>query len=192
MRTATPKNYPSSIVHRPSSGFTLVELVAVAALIALLTTVTFMTYAQTWRQWVLRQNAQQFYLTVRYARVLAIESQRSCQLVIDQEKGAFHVVQEDAESGEETVVSNLWHRSITLDESVKFERVMASGVEGGEAMDGAITFRPDGSADAMSVQLGNGVRCYTVQVGAATARAKLHEGAMEMYEPDSIDLDETL
>ena len=192
MRLSPHKNCPLSIVHRPLAGFTLVELVAMAALIALLTTVTFMTYAKTWRQWMLRQNAQQFYLAARYGRVLAIESRRPCQLVIDQEKGAFYVVQEGDEPGQQTVVSNLWHHSVTLAESVKFEQVMTYSLQAADATEGAITFRPDGSADAVSVQLGNGARSYTVQISAATARAKLLEGAMDQYEPDRIDLDEML
>ena len=190
MTAAVQKNCQSFATCR--RGFTLIELVAVAALIALLTSATFITYTRTWQQWVLRQNAQQFYLAARYARVLAIESRMPCKLVIDQQEGAFHVVQKSDQPGEETIVSNLWHRSVTLAESVKFERVTTLEATSLEAVEGAITFRPDGSADAVSVQVGNGIRCYTIQIGAATGRAKLLEGEISAYEPERIDLDQTL
>lgn len=163
-----------------------------AALIALLTSATFMTYAQTWRHWVLRQNAQQFYLTARYARVLAIESRKPCRLVIDKENGSFYIVQDGEEAGQTTVVSNMWHHRVKLADSVLFEQVMMADQGAADSVEGAITFRPDGSADAVVVQLGNGTRRYTVQISAATARATLLEGDVQVFKTDRIDLDDTL
>lgn len=164
----------------------------VAAMIALLTSATFIGYAQTWRHWSLRQNARQLYLAARYARVLAISSQQPCQLIIDRQNGAFYVAQESAESKQVEIVSGLWSRPVTLAEAVTFERVVSAGLGGAEEAASAITFRPDGSADAAMVQVGNGDRHFTVQISAATARATLLEGAVESYVPDQIDLDEML
>jgi prepilin-type N-terminal cleavage/methylation domain-containing protein len=188
---------------RQIDGFTLVELTAAAALFALLTAAAFITYAQTWRHWALRQNAQKFYLTARYARVLAIESQRACQLVINPDSKTYYIVQEPEKigqavlrnepvslgTGQASMVSNLWHHPTKLDDAVSFDRVLtlqtvSTGLPGG------ITFRPDGSADAAMVQLGNGDRFYTVQISAATARVTLVAGAAEFFEPDQIDLDD--
>lgn len=160
-----------------------------AALIALLTTAAFVSYAQTWKHWALRQNAQRFYLAARYARVLAIESRRSCQLVIEPDSKTYYIVQTTAENEQAARVSNVWHRPARLDDAVSFEHVavLQSGTAG--APEG-ITFRPEGSADAALVQLGNGERYYTVQISAATARARLFSGAIEEYQPDQIDLDD--
>ena len=176
MTKATQKN-------RPSHGFTLVEMTAVAALMALLASATFVGYAQSWRHWTVRQNARQFFLAARYARLLAIESGQTCRLVIDRENGAFYVVQDADETGEPAMVSNVWHRPVTLADGVSFEQVTMTG-------EGAIAFRPDGSADAAMVQVGNGARQYTIQISSATARATLLDGASEPYEPDQIDLDQ--
>ena len=164
----------------------------VAAMIALLTSATFIGYAQTWRHWSLRQNARQFYLAARYARVLAISTQQPCQLIIDRQNGAFYVVQESAESGQTAIVSSLWSRPVKLADAVTFERVMTAGLGAADETQSAIAFRPDGSADAAMVQVGNGDRHFTVQISAATARATLLDGAAEAYVPDQIDLDETL
>ena len=166
-------------------GFTLVELAAVAALFALLASATFVTYAQTWRHWVVRQNAQQFYLAARYARVLAIESGQACQLVVDRENGIFYIAQDSGENDQAMIVSSIWNRPTQLAEGVAFERMMIGGDTEGQAM---IAFRPDGRADAAMVQLGNGQRHYTVQISAATARATLLSGVVDDYQPDQIDL----
>ena len=69
---------------------------------------------------------------------------------------------------------------------------VSAGLGGAEEAASAITFRPDGSADAAMLQVGNGDRHFTVQISAATARATLLEGAVESYVPDQIDLDEML
>lgn len=189
MKTSVKKKRQSSIVHRPFRGFTLVELTAAAALTALLTSVAFITYAQTWKQWALRQNAQQFYLAARYARVLAIESRRPCQLMIDTDGKTYFIVQEGEEAGQAARVSSLWHRPTRLDDAVSFERVLVTQSTVSDVAEG-VTFRPDGSADAALIQLSNGERVYTVQISAATARATLFSSAMEEYQPDQIDLDE--
>lgn len=167
-------------------------MTAVAALIALLTAATFVGYAQSWRHWSLRQNARQFYLAARYARVLAIESGRPARLVIDRANRSFYVAQEDAETGRTKAVSNLWQRPVSLAESVSFERVAVLATLLADLADEAIVFRPDGSADGAMVQLGNGLRQYTVQVSAATARATLMDGVPETELQDRIDLDESI
>jgi prepilin-type N-terminal cleavage/methylation domain-containing protein len=190
MRTAADNNPLSD--NRRINGFTLLELVVTAALIALLTSATWVTYTRTWKQWVLRQNAQQLYLAARYARVLAIEGRKPCQLVIDQQKSAIYILQESDESEGETLVSNVWHRSVLLADSVRIERITTLDANSVGAPKGEITFHPDGSADAVSVQVGNGIRCYTIQIQAATGRAKLLDGAIITYEPERIDLDQAL
>ncbi len=189
------KNRPSSIAHRQSSGFTLIELTAVAGLIALLSAAAFISYAQSWRHSALRQNAQQFFLAARYARVRAIESGQTCRLVIDRTNRTFFVAQDDADTGETTQVSNLWNRPAQLADSVAFERVaVAAQMTAAESPTDSetIAFRPDGSADGATVQLGNGTARYTVQISAATGRAALYEPEEDAAQTDRIDLDQTL
>ncbi len=179
----------SSVVNRQCQGFTLVELTAAAALLALLTSAAFISYAQTWKHWALRQDAQRFYLAARYARVLAIESQRPCVLMVVPEEKAYYIVQSVEGEEEIAVVSNMLHRSSKLDDSVSFDRFAAvqTGLTGDVS---GITFRPDGSADAALVQLTNGERSFTIQISAATAQATLLSGATDSYELDQIDLDD--
>ena len=189
MNTKTQKKRYASHADHHAGGFTLVELTAAAALLALLTSAAFITYNQTWRHWALRQNAQQFYLAARYARVLAIESRQSCQLVVDSQNRRYYIIQSDARQDETAMISNLWHRPGKLDESVAFEQVLVIRSEATGQSGSMITFRPDGSADAATVQLGNGQRAYTVQISPATARATLIAGTVETYEADQVDLD---
>jgi len=183
------QNRPSSFVLHQSGGFTLIELTA-AALIALLSAAAFVSYAQSWRHSALRHNAQQLYLAARYARVLAIKSGRAAKLVIDRDNNAFFIAQDDADTGQTMRISNLWQRPVTLSESVAFEQILLINASSQTAQ-GAIVFRPDGSADAATVQLSNGVRRYTVQISAATGRATLLDGLGQAATPDQIDLDGT-
>lgn len=182
------KNRPSSGVKRQSGGFTLIELTAVAGLIALLSAAAFVSYAQSWRHSALRHNAQQLYLAARYARVLAIESGRTAKLVIDQDNHSFFIARDDADTGQTMRISNLWQRPVSLAESVAFEQVILLNTSS-QTADGAIVFRPDGSADAATVQLSNGARRYTVKISPATGRATLEDGLGQTTSPDQIDLD---
>ncbi|NLK41997.1 MAG: hypothetical protein GX298_08090 [Planctomycetes bacterium] len=189
MNAAIEKRCSTAYARRQGGGFTLVELTAVAALLALLTSAAFITYNRTWQNWSLRQHAEQFYLAARYARVLAIESGRPCQLVIDPDNKAYYIVQAAPDSDETTAVSNLWHRPGKLADSVSFEGVMVVRSESLGESGSAITFYPEGRADAATVRLTNGQRAYTIQISAATARATLLVGDDETYDPDQIDLD---
>ena len=181
-----------SLVRRQSGGFTIVELTAAAVIIALLASATFVGYARTWQHWALRQNARQLYLTARYARVLAIEGRRPCQLVIDADNRRFYIVRQDEQTETETMVSDVWHRPGQLSESVSFEQVWVVRSDAVGASGSVVTFYPDGRADAATLQVGNGRRSFTVQISAATARASLSADAADAQYADEVDLDTAL
>jgi hypothetical protein len=145
---------------------------------------------------------QKFYLTARYARVLAIESQRACQLVINPTARLIISFQEPEKIGQAVLRNepSPWGRtgldgvqpvasSDQTDDAVSFDRVLTLQTVS-TGCPAVSRFRPDGSADAAMWQLGNGDRFYTVQISAATARVTLVAGAAEFFEPDQIDLDD--
>ena len=58
-----------------------------------------------------------------------------------------------------------------------------------EEAEASIVFSPDGSAQAVAVQIGDGKAHYTICISAATGRAKIHDGTLENAEIGTIDLD---
>lgn len=180
------------VLHR-RSGFTLIELVAVAALIALLFSIGIASYAKTFHRWAIEQNARQLYLTARSGRLYAVEHQQPCRLVLDSQNKQFFLMagdgSDEADSEGMTIISTPWSRRVQLHDHVSYESVKIVGRT--DEAEGGILFRPDGTSDYAMIQLGDGKIHYTIAVSGGTGRARLLEGEAEQIQPDQIDLDMT-
>lgn len=181
-------------------GFTLVELLVVVAIIAVAGGAGIGLYAGTSERLRVEKAARSFLLTARYARIMAIEKQREYRIQIDSEKAGFALAttewNESSEQFAETVVRDYYCKPVEFEGAVRFEdvKVVATGVEEtqeeDESAEQAIRFSPDGSAQAVVVQIGDGRRHYTISISAATGKAKITFGELkELAEVGTIDLD---
>lgn len=184
---------------RNKMGFTLIELLAVAALIGLLAGVTLLRYAKMGSQAVLVNQSRQLYLAAKYARVAAIEQQKSVVLKLDETQRQIMLdivqdedssVRQDSTAATETAalspqVKNTYFRPILLDSRLWVEQFV---VDGGDQKSMECTFYPDGTAQACAIQLGDGQRHASVSI-TQTGRAKLQMDVVGAIQTGRIDLD---
>jgi len=180
-------------------AFTLVELLVVVTIIAAAGGAGIGLYAGTSQRLKLEKTARAFLLTAKYARIMAIEKQREYKIQLDSENGGFALAtvewNEASEEFEETVVSDYYCRPVEFEGGVRFEDIKVAPSEaeesdGDEDAEASIAFSPDGSAQAVVVQIGNGRTHYTISISAATGRAKIKFGELDdSVEIGTIDLD---
>ena len=182
---------------RRVGGFTITELLLVAVVIALLASAGGGYYFGTYKRMLVEKCAAQMVLTAKYARVVAIEKQTPCRLVVDKTQGRFFLTVKalNPETGEreDMVISNPYTKPMELGDEIKFEEVkIVSTVETGIDLfdEDIVVFRPDGTADMAVVQVGDGKNHYTVYVRPSTGRAKAEFGVAGELTIDIIDLDE--
>ncbi len=176
-----------------AGGFTLVELLVVVAIIALVGSMGVVLYAGTARKMKVEKAARDFLFMARYARIMAIEKQREYKIVLDTEKGGFWLtaVTDGADYGqdEQAVVNDYYCKPVEFEGAVRFEDVQMVPVAEEYEEEQAIVFSPDGTARNVCVQIGDGRTSYTISIGAATGRAKIHPGKIENAQIGTIDLD---
>ncbi|MBC8218463.1 MAG: prepilin-type N-terminal cleavage/methylation domain-containing protein [Planctomycetes bacterium] len=178
-------------------AFTLVELLVVVAIIAVVGSAGIGLYAGTSQRLKLKKTARDFLLTAKYARIMAIEKQREYKIQIDNENGGFALATTEwsgaSEQFEQTVVNDYYCKPVQFEGAIKFEdiRISPTGAqESDEEEEQAITFSPDGSAQTVVVQIGDGRKHYTISISAATGKAKISFGELdESAEIGTIDLD---
>jgi len=191
-------------------GFTLIELLAVTALIGLLSGMTIMRYVKMGTQTLLTNQTRQIYLAAKYARITAVEKQKSYVLMLDQtgrqivvgplpqeqtassETAALStpavsqasVAQEPTET-EPSVVKNAYVRPVVLNDKLMIEQFL---VDGQTTAQSQCIFYPDGTAQGCVIQLGDGLHHASVLV-TQTGRARLKMEAAKQIQTGRVDLD---
>ena len=69
----------------------MIEILVVVVIVGLIATVTGGVYMGTFKNMQLEKCAKELYLAAKYARLVAVEKQIECRLVIDKEEGKFFV-----------------------------------------------------------------------------------------------------
>ncbi|AQT68175.1 type II secretion system protein H [Anaerohalosphaera lusitana] len=190
--------------YRNTRAFTLVEILAVVLVIGLIAAAAGTTGFKSFRKMQVKKAAGELYLAMKYARLTAVEKQTECRLLIDKEENSYAVVvgssedieqltsvsdlDNDAESVQ--VVSNQYTKPAELGDGIAFEKAEIASMYGDYQLQNGIVFRPDGSADAAVIQLGNGEYIYSINVMVATGKAKVIEGPAEEMTIGVVDLDE--
>jgi prepilin-type N-terminal cleavage/methylation domain-containing protein len=198
------KDYLSS---RPKSfccagagrGFTMIEMMMVVALMALLAGIGGGLYKGTMEGMLVKKAARDFYLAARYARMLAVESQRPCRIEMDRANNSFAVVSEqiNEQTGEvETLaVKNYYAKTVKFADGIRFEDVQifsndSDGEASPEEQIQSILFFPNGTVQASVIQIGDGKTHYTAGIYPSTGRVKIYFGQAENIESQVIDLDQ--
>ena len=173
------------------------ELLAVVALIALMATATGNMAHGTYKKMLVEKAAKGVYLAAKYARLLAVERQTHCRLMLDAESRAFCLTMGGADlmNAETAVklVSDAYAKPTQFGGKVEFEQieVMSSYLAETDSDDEskAIVFYPDGTADTAAVQIGDGYNHYAVYVLAATGKARVQLGEADEMPVEIVDLD---
>jgi len=178
-------------------GFTLIELLVVVAIIGIASGVGVGLYNGTYKRLLVEKAARDFLFAAKYGRIMAIEKQRRYKIQLDnEEEPGFSLVTTEwsgvNEQFESMVVQDHYSRPVKFEGSIRFEDIMIlpGGEEETEDEDAqSITFSPDGTAQPVVVQIGDGRTHYTISIAAATGKAKIHFGTLENAEMGTIDLD---
>ena len=181
----------------PRSGFTLVEVLVVLALIALIAGVGGGYGMGTYKRILVERTARDFFLTAKYARIMAIERQKQyrIQLSTTDGGGGFCLATEqlnvETEQTEAAVVRDMYSKPVEFTGDIRFEAVQITpiGSQSSEEQT-SIVFFPNGTAQAAVIQIGDGGNHYTVNISAATGRAKVHPGTADEVVTGTIDLDQ--
>ncbi len=190
MRTLSTNSVGS---RRPARrAFTFVELMVVTLLIALMAGSSIRGSVATFRKMQVERAAREVFLSAQFARIQAIESQRSALVTLDPKTRSISVT---AGKGQQ-LVRNAYSRPFQFAEEVAFERIdimptrPSEAAMQDEAANTVITFRPDGSADGAVVQVGNGKTHWTVYIASGTGAARAEPGvAKDQSAMTVIDLD---
>lgn len=182
-------------------GFTIAEVLLVVIIIGLVTSAGTGMYLGTFKKMQVQRVAYDFFATVQYARIAAVERQMPYKLELDMSNRAFSLgtSQWDEESEEvvQEVVRNSFCRPVQFGGDIQFESIQIDTEEWAaetqeeteQEQEQAIAFRPDGTAQSAVIQIGDGRTHYTIAVNSATGRAKLYFGTTDKVQVTTVDLD---
>jgi prepilin-type N-terminal cleavage/methylation domain-containing protein len=178
-------------------GFTISEVLMVVVIIGLVSGVGAGLYVGTFRKMQVEKAAYDFFLTAKYARLIAVEKQSQYKMELDLANRGFYLttVLWDEESGQaqQEIVKNFYCKPVQFQGDVGFEAVeiVPNGWETNSVSEEqqVITFSPNGTAQSSVIQIGDGDTHYTISISPATGRAKMFFGTAENVKIGTTDLD---
>jgi prepilin-type N-terminal cleavage/methylation domain-containing protein len=179
-------------------GFTLVEVLVVVIIIGLLGGLGGGIYMGTYKKLLVEKAARDFFLTAKYARIMAIEKQRQYKLVLDMANNGFHLVttqmNEKGGQTEKMVVRDSFCKPVAFDEDIQFEDIKIIPISlvtttDEDEEEQSIVFSANGTSQTAAIQIGNGKTHYTITISSATGKAKVYEGIAEDVKVGVVDLD---
>jgi len=169
----------------------------VVVIIGLITGAGAGLYVGSFRKMQVEKAAYDFFLTAKYARLIAVEKQSQYKMELNQANKEFYLttVLWDEESGQsqQEIVNNFYCKPVQLQGDVVFESIdivpnnWDTGSVGEERQ--TITFSPNGTAQSSVVQIGDGNTHYSISISPATGRAKMFFGTIENVKVNTTDLD---
>jgi Tfp pilus assembly protein FimT len=173
-------------------------MLLVVVIIGLITSAGAGLYVGTFRKMQVEKAAYDFFLTAKYARLMAVEKQNQYKMVLDLANKGFYLttVLWDEESGQaqQGIVKDYYCKPVQFQGDVVFEAVeiVPSGwnTESAGEEQKTITFSPNGTAQSSVIQIGDGKTHYSISISPATGRAKMFFGTAENVKVGTTDLDE--
>ena len=186
------------LTDKKKRGFTIAEMLVVVAIIALLAGTSGGIYLGTYKKGLVEASVKELLLTAKYARVIAIEQQSRCKMILEAEENQFYLVMDrfDEESGqvEEVTIRNQYCKPKRLRGDVEFEKLMITPQTADQMVETVeprhISFWPNGTADEAVIQIGDGKYHYTLAVSASMGKAAVQFGTADKTKTATIDLDE--
>lgn len=185
-------------VNSKECGFTLVEVLVVVVIIGLLGGLGGGVYIGTYKKLLVEKAARDFFLTAKYARIMAIEKQRQYKIVLDTANNGFHLAttELDEEGGqtEQMIVRDSFCKPVKFNDATQFVNIQITPI-GFEATtkededEQSIVFSANGTAQTALIQIGDGKTHYTITISAATGKTKVYDGIVEDVDVGVIDLD---
>ncbi len=185
---------------KKQQGFTIGEVLLVVLIIGLIASSGTGLYVGTYKKLRVQRAAYDFFLTAQYARIMAIE--RACRytLQLDTSGQAFLLTtlqaDETGEQATEQIVKDPYCKPVQFEADVVFEDVqiaqsdMETDTDAENEGQQTVVFSPNGTAQTVVVQIGNGKTHYTISISAATGRAKMYYGTSENAKVTTTDLDQ--
>jgi prepilin-type N-terminal cleavage/methylation domain-containing protein len=178
-------------------GFTIAELLMVILIISLIAGVGGGLYVGTYKRMLAEKAARDIVLAAKYARIMAVEQQKPYKMQLDPINNGIQLtldeISEETEEVEQVVVRDAFFKSVQFGGDVKFEdiKIIPAGSETLTDVEEqtAIVFSPHGTAQTAVIQVGDGKNHYTVQIHAATAKAKMDFGIAKEVKSITIDLE---
>jgi len=179
-------------------GFTIAEVLLVVLVIGLITSAGTGLYVGTFKSLQVKRAVQDFLLTAKYAKLMAMERQTPYRMELDLANHGFWLTTLRWDEGTEQVgleiVRDVFCKPpVQFEGDVVFEAVdIVPGTWEAESESDeqqTIIFSPNGTAQSAVVQIGNGRTHYAVSISAATGRAKVYFGTAENVEVMTTDLD---
>ncbi len=185
-------------VNAKKYGFTLVEVLVVVVIIGLLGGLGGGIYVGTYKMLLVKKAARDFFMTAKYARIMAIEKQRQYKIVLDTANNGFHLVTtqlgEEGGQTEQMIVRDSFCKPVVFEDEIGFEDIQITPISlvtttEEDEDEQSIAFSANGTAQLAAIQIGNGKTHYTITISSATGKAKVYEGISEDVEVGVIDLD---
>ncbi len=178
-------------------GFTLIELLVVIAIISLMASIGGGMLLGSYERLKVDKAASNLLLTAKYARMMAVEQQRTYKLCLDILNNEFFLVTTlfDEETGQigEVIVQDPYCKPVSLEDNIRFEDIQITPISLETVTEtedlSTIVFLPDGTAQSAVIQIGNEKTHYALSINAATGNAKLILGTIENVKVSTIDLD---
>ncbi|MHC4206666.1 MAG: prepilin-type N-terminal cleavage/methylation domain-containing protein [Planctomycetota bacterium] len=178
-------------------GFTVSELLMVVVIIGLITGAGAGLYVGTFKKMQVEKAAQDFFLTAKYARLMAVEEQNHYKMELDLANNSFYLttvlVDEESGQAQQEIVRNMYCKPVEFQGEVVFEAVeiAPSGWETQSVSEEqqTIVFSPNGTAQSSVVQIGDGQTHYSISISPATGRAKIFFGTAENVTFGTTDLE---
>jgi len=179
------------------TGFTISEVLLVVVIIGLITGAGAGLYVGTFKKMQVEKAAYDFFLSVKYARLMAVEKQNYYKMELDLANNSFQLttVNWNEENGQtqQEIVKNLYCKPVQFEGDVKFEsiNIAPSGweTESAGAEQQMIIFSPNGTAQLSVIQIGDGSTHYSILISPATGRAKMLFGTAENVTVSTTDLE---
>lgn len=171
-------------------GFTIIELLVVVLIISVMTIAGGGYFVNTYKNFQMTKSARDIVRAGRFARLYAIEKQKTCKIAVDGINRKFYLIIGDVQKQEkEKILKNQYVREIVLPDNGQINELQIHPAKEAETQDIAVNvnesvvhFYPDGTCDSAVIGIGNAAMDYTIVFTAAV-------GTIDVYEGKSDDLD---